>query len=536
MQTTVNPTPAPNLSSGLRSFLYLTAAINGAAVLVVEILGAKMLAPYVGTSHFVWTAQISVTLLSLATGYYYGGRVVDRAQDLGRLYQAMLWAAVYLALTISMTERVSYWCMDFGAQLGGLDASIKIGSILASGFLFFVPLTLLAMTGPFLIRILTSTLSGVGGQAGRLSAISTLGSVLGAALIGYVLIPHFPNSRTMFLTAGCLAALSLIYFVSFSQRKSKAVQPLLLAIAAIGLGWYGVKKDSRTDYGRGMEIFRSNSNFGMLQVIQVKGSAELFYVNDYLTQNIYYTNSQQSGAMFTYMLHALARGYRSTLDSALCIGMGVGIVPSQLAREGVKVDVVEINEGVIPIAQKYFDLKPDQLNIHIGDGRHYLNRTTNRYDAVVLDAFLGDSSPSHLMTKEAFASMKHVLKPGGCIVLNCFGYFDRGRDYFVGSLEKTLQAVFKQVRIHDSGRGNVFMAASDQAEMNLTPPADLEYIHPDVRSDVQKTLVNIVSTDPQRGRVLTDDFNPVDFYDAVNRETFRRNMAKSMDPDRKNRM
>ncbi|MBL9168245.1 MAG: fused MFS/spermidine synthase [Verrucomicrobiales bacterium] len=536
MQTSVTPTPAPTLPASLRTFLYLTAAINGAAILVVEILGAKMLAPYVGTSHFVWTAQISVTLLSLATGYYVGGRMVDRAQDLGRLYQAMLWAAAYLALTISVTERVSYWCMDFGAQLGGLDASIKIGSILASGFLFFVPLTLLAMTGPFLIRILTSTLSGVGGQAGRLSAISTLGSVLGAALIGYVLIPHLPNSRTMFFTAGGLALLSLVYFFFFGQRRSAVAKPILLAVASVGLGLYGVKTDFRTDYGRGVEIFRSNSNYGMLQVIQLKNSAELFYVNDYLTQNIYHTNTQQSGAMFTYMLHALARGYSPKLESALCIGMGVGIVPSQLAREGVKVEVVEINEGVVPIAEKFFDLKPDQLTLHIGDGRHFLNRTTNRYDAVILDAFLGDSSPSHLMTREAFASMRHVLNPGGCIVLNCFGYFDRGRDYFVGSLEKTLQSVFKTVKIHDSGRGNVFMAASDLPEMTLVPPTSYDYIHSDLVSEVQRTLVNVVATDPQRGRILTDDYNPVDYYDAVNRETFRRNMAKSMDPDRKSRL
>lgn len=514
----------------MRLFLYLTAAINGAAILVVEILGAKMLAPYVGTSHFVWTAQISVTLLSLATGYYLGGRIVDRTQELGRLYWAMVIAALYLALTISITERVSYWCMDLGVSLGGLQASIKVGSILASAFLFFVPLTLLAMTGPFLIRILTSSLSGVGSQAGRLSAISTLGSVLGAALIGYVLIPYLPNSRTMFLTAGSLLALSLAYFVLFAKSAKQAITPVLLAVLGLGGGWYGVKLDSRTDFGRGLEIFRSNSNFGMLQVIQVRDTPQLFYVNDYLTQNIYYTNTQQSGAMFTYMLHALARGYAPKLESALCIGMGVGIVPSQLAREGVKVDVVEINEAVVPIAQRFFDLKPEQLNIQIGDGRHFLNRTTNRYDVVVLDAFLGDSSPSHLMTREAFASMRRVLNPGGCVVMNCFGYFDRGRDYFVGSLEKTLQAVFKSVRIHDSGRGNVFMAASDQAEMTLVPPADFEYIHPHSLPEVKKALSNIVLSDPSQGRVLTDDYNPVDYYDAVNRETFRQNMARSMDP------
>ena len=69
--------PAAALTHGLRRFLYLTAAVCGAAVLIVEILGAKMLAPYFGTSHFVWTAQIAVTLISLSAGYYAGGWFVD---------------------------------------------------------------------------------------------------------------------------------------------------------------------------------------------------------------------------------------------------------------------------------------------------------------------------------------------------------------------------------------------------------------------------------------------------------------------------
>src|SRR5713226_3020237 len=77
-------TPEPALSSGLRRYLYITAAITGAAIMIVEILGAKMLSPYVGLSHFVWTAQIAVTLVALAAGYYVGGRLADQSQQLAR--------------------------------------------------------------------------------------------------------------------------------------------------------------------------------------------------------------------------------------------------------------------------------------------------------------------------------------------------------------------------------------------------------------------------------------------------------------------
>src|SRR5437588_2199339 len=98
------PTADAPLSAGLRRYLYLTAAVTGAAVMIVEILGAKMLAPYLGTSHFVWTAQIAVTLVALACGYYVGGRLVDKSLRLGRLYGAIMAAGIYLALTVLIAE------------------------------------------------------------------------------------------------------------------------------------------------------------------------------------------------------------------------------------------------------------------------------------------------------------------------------------------------------------------------------------------------------------------------------------------------
>src|SRR5947208_2673534 len=166
--------------------------MTGAAIMIVEILGAKMLSPYVGMSHFVWTAQIAVTLVALACGYYVGGKLADRSQELNRLYWAILGAAMYLAVTVLVCEPVAYWCLDF---------NLAVGSLLASGILFFIPLALLAMTGPFLVRVITSAVAGVGGNVGRLTSISTLGSLAGTMLIGYLMIPLLPNSVAMYVTA-----------------------------------------------------------------------------------------------------------------------------------------------------------------------------------------------------------------------------------------------------------------------------------------------------------------------------------------------
>src|SRR6185295_7600460 len=111
-------------------------------------------------------------------------------------------------------------------------------------------------------------------------------------------------------------------------------------------------------------------------------------------------------------------------SDVLCIGLGVGIVPMEFARDGSRVDVVEINKAVVPLAQQYFDLEPEKLNITIDDGRHFVNQCRTQYDAIILDAFLGDSSPSHLMTQEAFTAMRRILKPSGVLVIKCFAHFN----------------------------------------------------------------------------------------------------------------
>jgi len=77
----------------------------------------------------------------------------------------------------------------------------------------------------------------------------------------------------------------------------------------------------------------------------------------------------------------------------------VGIVPRDFASQGARVDVVEINPAVVKVATQYFDFQPEKVQLTIDDGRHALNRCQKKYDAVILDAFLGDSSPSHLLTK-----------------------------------------------------------------------------------------------------------------------------------------
>ena len=135
------------------------------------------------------------------------------------------------------------------------------------------------------------------------------------------------------------------------------------------------------------------------------------------------------------------------------------------------------------------------------------------------------------MTREAFDSMRRLLKPGGTLVINSFVGFRSGKDFFAASLDKTLKAVFNSVRIHATNpeeTSNVFFVASDKPELPIVAQPDLAQVHPDRRDLVKAAFDGLTEANPRDGIVLTDDYNPVEFYDAANREVIRRGLAMNM--------
>ena len=234
---------------------------------------------------------------------------------------------------------------------------------------------------------------------------------------------------------------------------------------------------------------------------------------------------KKSVSAFTYMLSGLARAYTTNIEDVLVIGLGIGIVPMEFARQGARVDVVEINPAVVPVAKKFFDLETEKINIIIDDGRHYLNRCRKKYDVVVAGRFPGGFLAFAPDDPRGVSTIRRVLRPGGVLVINSFSQLEEGHDFFAASLEKTLKAVFPGVRMHTKGVGAIFFAATDRPNPVFLRQPDFTEVHPRARNETEAAFKGIVEAPPESGRVLTDDYNPVEFYDAKNREMIRRNLA-----------
>jgi len=360
----------------------------------------------------------------------------------------------------------------------------------------------------------------------------------------------------------------------WGRSESATMSLVVAALLAIAFGHSGLRgqfKNSMEYAGLKWNVlYRANSNYGELLVIEYTNGEQVDrrYLNDQLIQNTYDPTTGQSRALFSAALRWLAHAYTPRIESALCIGMGVGIVPMQLASKGVEVDVVEINGAVVPMAEKFFGFDSMKVKVVVSDGRQFLNQTDKRYDAIILDAFLGDSTPSHLMTQEAFTSVRDHLTPDGVLVINCFGESTDRRQFFASSLDKTLRSVFigqDKVAVHASGYGNVFFVATRADKLfQHRPPAAPDEIaqhrmdglledeaikkewlqwwekadgngpffseHPQVQDELGLTWKKTRRYDPHEGQILMDDYNPVEFHDAHNREANRRGLMRYLQP------
>ena len=474
--------------------LLATVFITGACVLIIELMGTRILAPYFGSGIYTWSAMIAVTLAALALGYTFGGRLADRIPRADILYSLCLAAGLWTLSTPIMDGPL------LAATIKITD--IRIGILTSSCILYFPNLFLLGAICPFVIRLMTRQRETVGSVSGLVFAVSNVGSLSGALGTGFMLIPNY-GVQAIFTSCGTLL-IALAMLGNFRPRFIGYAFVLVSIFISVML-FTGKKTGSTTS----IEILGQTPSFyGQLQVIRKHGEKSLLI--DGIGQNYVFDNDNYVTEYINFIaaLPALRQMPITTQQKALVIGLGAGQLPMLMQRSGLTVEAVEIDPKVGEMAKKYFNFELPGGQIHYMDGRLFLLRNENTYEYIVLDAFSAEQIASHMLTMEALTETKARLSKTGVLAINVTSVAS-GRD--IAAMQHTLLAVFPHVRTFSLDGGNeltsiVFLAST--LPVNLTGsdvPLDKSQLA-DANRFISGEMPELDSD-----ILLTDDFNPVGY-------------------------
>ncbi len=508
------------------TYLIFTAIICGALVMVIEVLGSRVIGPFFGVSLFVWTSLITVTMIALAAGYGVGGIIADKKGSPDYLFSIIMASGASVLLIPLLKDSVLKLCFPLGLRLGTFSTAL---------ILFGPSLLLLGCVSPFIVKIATRHLDSLGRVVGGFYALSTIGSVIGTVLTGFVLVAYLEVDTIFAIVGGLLILLSVIYYVFF-RRKWAATATLL--IPAIFLIPDGETEISRVmDNGTSVTLVASvESHYGSLKVVdytyQEKHTREL--IIDGLVQGGIDMNNGLSIYGYSYFLQFIPYSLVPNGRNCLVIGLGLGAVPRWYEQQGIHTDVVDIDPNVEKFARRYFGYEAAG-EVAIEDARFFLGYNKKEYDFMILDVFSGDTTPGYLLSKEALLCMRSRMSDRGVLGINIVGSLVK-ESFMTASVVKTLRAVFDQVEIHPifdpdagEGLGNIMLVAypgpprtSDLSISRRFP------IHPMARETVLGNLNRTFEFSPETSAiVLTDDYNPLDVNDAWVKEGVRMSILES---------
>jgi len=466
---------------------YATLFVTGGATLAMELLASRVMTPYFGVSLYIWTGILSITLVALAVGYWWGGRLATRYADAGRADR--LQAAFLLMPPLSALSLIVV-CLVYPYVFPKLAATdLVAGAFIACRLLLGVPLLTTSAMNPLLIAMRMHGSAReqrkADGGAGGVFFTSTVGSVAGVVVTAFWLIPSFSNFVSLLIVALSLAVLPLAALrpnrsAVAGRRTIGAVTGIAVAASA-GLLWQADNYLGRmwpANYsGVNWSVEASVSSlFGTVKVLRSEpiddqGRFVRVYFQDGLIQNRMYSDGR-SFSFYTYALEALSMMYQPRARTALTLGLGAGVVPKHLADRGLKVTAVEIDPASFAVAKRFFGLDDGKVQSIEADARTHLRRCADKYDIVVVDLFHGDGTPDYLVTRDFFADLRRCLTPGGIAVFNTFADLELPLAY--AHFLATLRAEFPHVVLHrDDDRAarqiKSFVVASGETLQGSSP-------------------------------------------------------------------
>src|ERR1700689_2031968 len=516
-------------SALLLLIVYVVAFITGAIVMSFEMLGSRYLGPFFGSGIFTWASLISTVLAALCVGYFFGGAIADRHPSAIVLAGIGAVGSVYLVVLPTFSQPVLQffvWSID----------DIKLGSLLSALAIMFFPVALLGTYSPFAIRLLLPSRANSGLVSGTVYGVSTAGSILGTLGTTFYLIPLI-GSRAITFTFGVSGLVASALLLAGSRAGGRArLGGLVVLVATSLLSMPASPLSAEELFDAQIRADLLKHKDGLIAHVETAyndifvGKVQTLLKMSFQWKGWYFYESAVNLAdgddlpMLYARVVGLAAIYPQDVKRVLVLGLGGGAVPLYLAHflPDATVDSVEVDPGVIEAAKKYFGLREtERFHLIEGDGRLYLNRHSEKYDIIVLDAFSGSYIPFHMMTKEFYQLVREHLAPHGVVAINILPSVK-----LYDSNVRTLKLVFDNLDFFDSGdqtveETNVIVfgrldAASEEQQRQQAAAAQQRYkFHFDLSQLIAAR--RIATPKAANGEVFTDDFAPVNVYDALGR-------------------
>jgi spermidine synthase len=488
-------------------YLLVLAFTSGLTIMAVEITASRLIAPYFGTSTFIWTNIIGVIMVALSIGYYVGGKISDKLPDLKLLLEIILVACIILLVIPFIIQPIVGVVVDNILFLQSATIMIFLGSLITVSVLFIVPILLLGVVSPFIIKLLSTDEQRIGTDAGLVFSISTIGSIIGTFLPILVFIPYLGSRKTMISFALLLLFVALIGLVNKKWHLIFFV--LLLPVVLLNLS---IMKPVQGF------VYEDESAYQYFQIAD-EGYLRMLKPNEGLgVASVYNLNDESVLTGFYYDYYNILPGIVNKKDlNILVLGLAGGTISTQLDHffsdsYNLNIDGVEIDQKIIEASKEYFDIENPSLNIYNFDGRTFLNYSDKKYDIIIIDVYSNQLYISfHLTTLEFFNSIKKNLNEGGLIAMNVNATSKESP--ILKNITNTMLKVFNNINYISEGEDdwNFTVIASDEYFdfTNLENSNNIPELEPIIRKALK--YFDKVEYDNNFG-YLTDDKAPIEHY------------------------
>ncbi|MBR3883124.1 MAG: fused MFS/spermidine synthase [Clostridia bacterium] len=481
--------------------------VVNAAYMILELVASRVLAPFFGTSNLVWTSVIGIILLSSSIGNYIGGIIADK-KNVSSKFKAIL---LFSFLTIIVIPFVQVKILT---AISTIFSDIKVGAILATVLLFFIPSLLVGVLSPIILKLKLDSIDSAGKTSGKISAISTIGGIVGTFFGGFYLIPNFGSIHILFVLA--LSFIYLIPLVDFKLTFKSAGAIVLTTVVCLIIMNYNMDMNEITGVQVKNDIIDSGSvsydtQYGRVLIYNaMRGEDEVRVLNiDSGFESATFINKEKRNELvfeYTKYYDLMFKANIDIKDTLMIGGAGYNYPKYFISHYQDKtMDVVEIDGEITEIAKEYFYLNDlireykieenKRLGLITDDGRVYLNQNTKKYDAILNDAFAGNSPAKTLTTKEAAEKIKASLNTNGVYLTNIISALEGEESKFIKAEVNTLKQVFKNVYIvpcydvdPNEPQNTMVIASDDDIVLDKTYKYEIE----------------------ENEIILTDDYCPVD--------------------------